>query len=255
MANGTESDRKPEGLVGLDRRLFLRRAGLVGGVALTPFLAALSKASAAAGDSCLTIPADKSAANYTFTAAYAASPPAVDEIAFTMETENVLALTYGGDFMQYKPVSSGTPGICVADMAAAGNEGVIGRWVDKWESSPDYETWTFHIKPGAKSWAGNEMTSADITWTWQRAAEMKSARFFFMNAMFLGSPDDVEAVDKHTVRFHLTKPSPVILKLMAMSYYGGPFNSKLAKEHATASDPWAKDWLKIMTRASAPTTS
>ena len=31
---------------------------------------------------------------------------------------------------------------------------------------------------------------------------------------------------------------------MAMSYFGGPFDSKLAKQHATASDPWAKDWLK-----------
>ena len=51
-------------------------------------------------------------------------------------------------------------------------------------------------------------------------------------------------IDKYTVRFHLSKPSPVILKLMAMSYYGGPFDSKLAKEHATESDPWAKDWLK-----------
>ena len=46
------------------------------------------------------------------------------------------------------------------------------------------------------------------------------------------------------MRFHLQKPSPVILKLMAMSYYGGPFDATEAKKHATAGDPWAKDWLK-----------
>ncbi|HXJ78817.1 MAG TPA: hypothetical protein VMS64_09070, partial [Candidatus Methylomirabilis sp.] len=40
----------------------------------------------------------------TLVAAYAASPPAVDEIAFTMEVENLMALTYGGDLMQYKPI-------------------------------------------------------------------------------------------------------------------------------------------------------
>jgi len=88
------------------------------------------------------------------------------------------------------------------------------------------------------------MTSADITWTWQRAFEMKAVRYFFAKAMFLDKPDDIEVIDKYTVRFHLQKPSPVILKLMAMSYYGGPFDATEAKKHATAGDPWAKNWLK-----------
>jgi len=190
------------------------------------------------------VPSGKSDADYTFTAAYAASPPAVDEVAFTLETENLMALTYGGDFMRYVSKPSGTPGVCVADMAAPGNEGVTGRWVDKWEGTPDFKTWTFHIRLGIKSWAGNEMTSADIIWTWQRAFEMKAVRYFFAKAMFLEKPEDIEVVDKYTVRFNLSKPSPVILKLMAMSYYGGPFDATEAKKHATSGDPWAKDWLK-----------
>lgn len=210
-----------------------------GGAALTPFLAAFNRALAACE-----VPEAKSAAAYTFTAAYSASPPAVDEVAFTMETENLMALTYGGDFMCYVSKPSATPGVCVADMAAPGNAGVTGRWVDKWEGSPDFKTWTFHIRPGIKSWAGNEMTSADIVWTWQRAFEMKAVRFFFAKAMFLDKPDDVTVIDKYTVRFNLSKPSPVILKLMAMSYYGGPFDATEARQHATAADPWAKDWLK-----------
>jgi ABC-type transport system substrate-binding protein len=125
-----------------------------------------------------------------------------------MEVENLMALTYGGDFMQYKPVSGQTPGVCVADMGAPGNEGVIGRWVDKWEGSADFKTWTFHIRPGIKSWAGNEMTSADILWTWRRAFEMKAVRYFFAKAMFLDKPDDIEAIDKYTVRFTCRSPLP-----------------------------------------------
>ena len=82
-------------------------------------------AGAAAADGCETVPADKSAMDYTFTAAYAASPPAIDEVAFTMEVENLMALTYGGDFMQYKPVSGQSPGVCVADMGAPGNTQTI----------------------------------------------------------------------------------------------------------------------------------
>ena len=103
----------------VQRRAFLKCTGAgLGGVALSPFLAALNEAMAA--DSCETVPADKSAMDYTFTAAYAASPPAMDEVAFTMEAENLMALTYGGDFMQYKPVAGQSPGVCVADMGGAG---------------------------------------------------------------------------------------------------------------------------------------
>jgi peptide/nickel transport system substrate-binding protein len=224
------------------RRAVLKSAcSMLGGATVSPFLASLNRASAAM---CGPVPADKSKADYTFTAAYAASPPAVDEIAFTMEVENLMALTYGGDFMQYNPVAGQSPNVCVADMAAAGNTGVIGRWVDKWEGSPDFKTWTFDIRPGIKSWAGNEMTSADIKWTWERAFEMKAVRYFFAKVMFLDKPDDIEVIGKYTVKFNLQKPSPVILKLMAMSYYGGPFDVTEAKSHATAADPWAKEWLK-----------
>ena len=144
----------------------------------------------------------------------------------------------------------------MSPMIAPGNEGVIGRWVDKWEGSPDYKTWTFHIRPGIRSWAGNEMTTADIVWTWQRGFEMKAVRSFFASAMFLEKPEDIEMIDKYTLRFHLSKPSPVMLKLMAMSYFGGPFDATLAKQHATASDPWAKEWLGRATmRALARITS
>ena len=45
--------------------------------------------------------------------------------------------------------------------------------------------------------------------------------------MFLAKPDDIEVIDKYTLRFHLSEPSPVILKLMAMSYFGGPFDATL----------------------------
>ncbi len=223
------------------RREFLKHMlATAGAVGLASFVFDMNQAFAADG----AVPAEKSAEGYTLTAAYAASPPAIDEIAFTMEVENMLALCYGGDLMQYRAAPTDKEGVYAAAMNAPGNESVTGRWVDKWEGSDDFKTWTFHIKPGVKSWAGNEMTADDIVWTWQRGFEMKSVRFFFASAMFLASPDDIEVIDKYTLRFHLSKPSPVVLKLMAMSYFGGPFDSKLAKEHATDSDPWAKDWLK-----------
>ncbi len=193
---------------------------------------------------CSTPPPEAANQDLTITAAYAASPPAVDEVAFTMEVENMMALTYGGDLVAYKPIWNEEFGICVADMKAPGDQGIVGRWVSSWESSNDGKTWTFHIKPGIRSYHGNEMTAADIKWSWERAFVMKSVKFFFATVMFLKSPDDVEVVDKYIIRFHLQQPSPVFLKLLAMAYYGGPFDSTEAKKHATADDPWAKNWLK-----------
>lgn len=230
---------------GVSRRSVLKQAALatVAAPILDTLIAGPHEAAAQAMD-CLHLPAEALKEDLTITAAYAASPPAIDEVAFTAETENMMALTYGGDLVQYRPVPNDKFKICVADMAAPGDEGIIGRWADKWESSSDGKTWTFHLRPGIKSWAGNEMTSADIRWTWERAFEMKSLRFFFATVMFLKSPQDVEPVDKYTVRFHLQHPCTIFLKLLSMIYYGGPFDSTEAKKHATASDPWAKDWLK-----------
>lgn len=62
----------------------------------------LAKALAAAPDG-LSIPAAAGKQDLVLTTAYAAGPPAVDGTAFTMESENIMALTYAGDLMQYRP--------------------------------------------------------------------------------------------------------------------------------------------------------
>lgn len=237
--------REPSAGSGLTRRALLKRAAVatVAGAALPALLSGRQQTLAATLD-CLNLPPEALKQDLTITAAYAASPPALDEIAFTMETENMMALTYAGDLMQYRPVPSEKFGICVGDMAAEGDRGVTGRWVDQWQPSADGKTWTFRIRPGIRSWAGNEMTANDIRWTWERAFAMKSLRFFFATVMFLKDPKDVEVVDKYTVRFHLADFCADFLKLLAMNYYGGPFDSTEAKKHATSSDPWAKEWLK-----------
>ncbi|HET6522174.1 MAG TPA: hypothetical protein VFG47_20480, partial [Geminicoccaceae bacterium] len=76
-------------------RAATRRDVMKGAAALTvtgPALAALlsgdRRAYAQAID-CLGLPPEALAQDLTLTAAYAASPPALDEIAFTMETENL----------------------------------------------------------------------------------------------------------------------------------------------------------------------
>lgn len=188
----------------------------------------------------------------TVVAAYAASPPAVDEVAFTMETENVMALTYGGDLMQYKPMWYPDYKVCGAGVSLPGDEAVMGRWAQSWKASADGMTWTFVLKKGIKSAAGNEMTCEDQRWSWERGFEMKGVKVFFAQVIGLKSAQDVTCPDKYTVQFKIKAANPLFLKLMAMNYYGGPFDVTEAKKHATATDPWAKDWLKSNTAGFGP---
>src|SRR5207302_6810498 len=90
----------------------------------------------------------------TLVAAYAASPPAVDEVAFTMEVENLMALTYGGDLMQYRPIWYADAGVCGAGVSLPGDQAVMGRWAESWASSENGTVWTFHLKKGIKSYVG-----------------------------------------------------------------------------------------------------
>ncbi|MGI9332423.1 MAG: ABC transporter substrate-binding protein [Gammaproteobacteria bacterium] len=186
-------------------------------------------------------PADQ---DLTLIAAYAASPPAVDEIAFTMEVENIMANTYGGDLVQYATTWYPEHGICGAAVNKPGEEQVTGRWAESWSESEDGKTWTFKLRKGIKSHLGNEMTCADHQWSWARAYELKGVKFFFTKVLLIDKAEDVSCPDPYTVQFKIKDRNPLFLQLLAMNYYGGPFDSTEAKKHATDADPWAKEWLK-----------
>jgi peptide/nickel transport system substrate-binding protein len=219
------------------------------GVLAAVATAAGAPASAAEPDCLAPPPTDQ---NLTLVAAYAASPPAADEIAFTMEVENLMANAYGGDVVQYRPVWYPEVGVCGAGVSKPGDEAVMGRWAESWTESEDGTVWSFKLKPGIKSYFGNEMTCADLKWSWERAYEMKGVKYFFTQVLGMTSADDVSCPDPRTVQMKIKARNPLFLQLMAMNYYGGPFDSTEVKKHATESDPWAKEWLKSNTAGFGP---
>lgn len=227
------------------------RAGLVLAVALLAAGALIPPpAGAQVTVDCLAAPpADQ---DLTLVAAYAASPPAVDEVAFTMEVENMMALAYGGDLLQYKPIWYPDHGVCGAGVSLPGDQAVMGRWAESWTVSSDGTVWTFRLRKGIKSPVGHEMTCEDHRWSWERGYEMKGVKVFFAQVMGLRGPQDVSCPDRYTVQFKIKAPNPLFPKLLAMNYYGGPFDAAEAKKHATPGDPWAKEWLKNNTAGFGP---
>lgn len=99
---------------------------------------------------------------------------------------------------------------------------------ERWESSPDGLTWTFHLRPNAQWSNGEPLTAHDFVASWRRAlspglaAEYAYLLHPLKNAAALnaGSRTDfaslgAEAVDDHTLRVTLEQPTPYLPALTA----------------------------------------
>ncbi len=128
-----------------------------------------------------------------------------------------------------------------------------------WSHSGD--TWTFHLRHGVYSCAGNELTAQDVVWSAARAKSVSGsapiAWFLWNHANVLGSAvldpkapasvkklhGEVTAVNKYTVKI-VTKPYNGTLLAMLEAFGTAIVDSKAAMSHATASDPWAHKWME-----------
>ncbi len=133
-----------------------------------------------------------------------------------------------------------------------------GHLAESWTQSG--LTWTFKLRQGVKSPAGNEFTADDVVAQAQRAKSVSGASPIAWFLYNVGSVMDaknvatgataadkalsgeVVKIDKYTVQIkQLTanKLFPGVLSIFAM----GMFDSVELKKHATSSDPWAHAWL------------
>ena len=126
------------------------------------------------------------------------------------------------------------------------------------QNSP--KQWTVKLRPGVKSQYGNELTSADVVYTFGRA---KSVSGSASNSWFLANvggiigyepvlpkapasakvlTNEVVAVDKYTVQFNLFEPTGRLFMVALADTNLTIFDSVAMKAHATASDPWSHTW-------------
>ena len=126
------------------------------------------------------------------------------------------------------------------------------------QNSP--KQWTVKLRQGVKSQYGNELTSADVVYTFARA---KSVSGSASNSWFLANvggiigfgpvlpkapasakvlTNEVVAVDKYTVQFNLFEESGRLFMVALADTNLTIFDSVAMKKHATASDPWSHTW-------------
>ena len=126
---------------------------------------------------------------------------------------------------------------------------IRGELAKGYTMSPDGMTVTIMLRPDATWHDGSPVTAEDVKWSLDRMVLAKSLAPPQMSTGSITSADQFRIVDAHTVQMTLPKPDRLGLANLCVCY-AIMINSKLAKQHATADDPWAQEWMKTNTAAS-----
>jgi peptide/nickel transport system substrate-binding protein len=216
------------------RKSFLQSAAAVGVAA--PIAGSLF---AACGDD------DGAAPSNQLLVAAATTPPSLDwELVFGREVyDHVFNLNDRLTRWKQIPAPDEEGGFDLAWQAENFEEITEPRMAEGWEVTNGGRTYTFSLRRDWPSHAGNEFTAADVKWTFDRSFALQGITAFYNDLSKIERPEDVKVLDDYTVRIELAEPGPDLLLTMS-TFWRAIVDSKLARIHATSSDPWAKRWLK-----------
>lgn len=112
-----------------------------------------------------------------------------------------------------------------------------------WTVDDARKVWTFSLQPTCKSNAGNELTSADIIYSYNRSMAMQGSPGFFYALAGITDAKQIVAVDDKTVEITLAEPAaPYFVQLLGAPWMAIYDSVEMAK-HTTDADPWAAEWL------------
>lgn len=148
----------------------------------------------------------------------------------------------GVDYPQPISEEPGAKGIRTLNFS--GEWEIIPRLFESWEQSADGKTTTFHIRKGSKSAYGNEFTSKDFLWRYERGKEIQGFGATYMRVQ--GTNYELlkaNVVDKYTVKIVSEEPNGLQV-LMAGNLTNGFWDSTECMKHATPEDPWVREWMQ-----------
>ncbi|MDU6725663.1 MAG: ABC transporter substrate-binding protein [Bradyrhizobium sp.] len=120
---------------------------------------------------------------------------------------------------------------------------ITGELAESYSVSADGLKITFKLRPDAKFQDGSPVTAEDVKWSLDRCVTAPILGKAQLLTGSLTSADQFKVIDPVTIEVTLPKPDKLALPNLA-TVYPIIINSKLAKAHATAEDPWALNWTK-----------
>ncbi|HEV7268973.1 MAG TPA: ABC transporter substrate-binding protein [Falsiroseomonas sp.] len=122
-------------------------------------------------------------------------------------------------------------------------EVVEGHLAEKWAVSSDGLKYVFTLREGVKSAYGNELTGADVEWSWAKSFAQRRTGNFIAN---VSNVTGVKALSQREVEFTLNAPSSIFLSALTL-YVPGIYDSTEVKKHATTEDRWGLRWMETNT--------
>ncbi len=128
------------------------------------------------------------------------------------------------------------------------NGHILPGAAEKWEHSPDFKIWTFHLRQDGKWSNGDPVTADDFVFSFRRLADPKTASPYssYLNYLKLLNAADVaegkkpaaelgvKALDAHTLELTLSEGVPYADKLVE-HYVLAPVNRKVVEQFG---DKW-----------------
>ena len=129
----------------------------------------------------------------------------------------------------------------VGDSKILDTTAITPTFAESFQPDTTGKIWTLKLRKGVTFASGNEMKAADVKWSKDRAFAAAANVAGIYRTIGLTKADQVVVKDDYTVEFHQDFPSALTPQIQAISLY--VFDSVEAKKHATADDPWAKEWF------------
>jgi peptide/nickel transport system substrate-binding protein len=98
---------------------------------------------------------------------------------------------------------------------------IIGELAEKWSWQDNYRNLVFFLRKDVKWHDGRPFTSKDVKHTFDMVREAKEAQDKLRinpRKDWYSNVDNIEAPDPHTVVFHLKRPQPSLLMMLASGY-------------------------------------
>lgn len=179
-------------------------------------------------------------AKNSITVAVAATPTSYDlDGSFAASNENytMWSQTQIG-LLNYKTTTKN--GVVITDFTHF--EGALADKDNPYTVSDNGQTYTFHLRKGVLSQAGNPFTAEDVRWSVERKLSDHGVGLTQIKNYF-NSMDQVQVIDDYTIAFHLHNAGNDNVFLPIFTGQTGRIYDKTELlKHATKDDPWAVKW-------------
>jgi peptide/nickel transport system substrate-binding protein len=145
-------------------------------------------------------------------------------------------------------VVKGTDGRLRADIGS-----FKGMLAEKYSVSTDGLTWTFNLRKDVKFHSGNDLTSADVKYSFDRGLKMNKGQLMSV-LQFAGimTTTQMSTPDPYIFVVKLDKPNPELLPILSLSSNVHVLDSKIVMANDTNDDPFAEKWMRNHVAGSGP---